>query len=581
MTERTGYVMNYFRGITKTLVIVVGMLTASIAMGDKPLFPSKKGESKKSVSSKKSSKAQASKKKSKKSVAKKSRRSSKSKVARKKPKTVGDKLALIKEKYRLGEIKDKQMWVELARVHEKGDKLSSKEKVSLLQMQATLLLNGGYPISAGIIASQAIKVSSNANDRRVNRSWEILKRVSEDYPVQNLLEILADKVKVKNNTAPEFGSDWNYFVGNALASDGKDNAAIKAYSKLKLSDRYFFPGKYQQAMIRVDQDRLQDAIVSLKAILYPTSHKMSPLAEQERRQMADYSLMALGRIFYEKKEFLNAARMYRSVSKDSISYYDSLFEQSWAFFMAGFPSHALGALHSVESPFYAKVFNPEAPVLRSLTHYWLCRYDDSRNALADFLDEHSDGVEALEGFLDRQRLTDETAYALFENLISGVSSKSLGIPREVLLTASESDSLLLVRDQFAAVITERRRLEAKGVFGTKSGTARSVAYMNRWEKALRKDLGKKFLRELKSMKKDFDRLYAQAQFLYVELLMSEKDKLLGKDLHASSKITKVAKKMDIHGWGNKTQAWKDADNGEYWWDEVGFFINPVQSQCSH
>ena len=74
--------------------------------------------------------------------------------------------------------------------------------------------------------------------------------------------------------------------------------------------------------------------------------------------------------------------MYRMVNRDGTNFYDSLFEQSWAFFMGGYPMHALGALYAAESPFYTEVFNPEAPMLRSMVHYWLCRYDDSRNALA-------------------------------------------------------------------------------------------------------------------------------------------------------------------------------------------------------
>ncbi len=569
-----------FRGFIVSLFAALLFLDGSIAFGKKSsdskssMFSKSGSKKPKLFKGKKTTKSKSSK------VSKSSKKKRRTKVAVKKRKrTTSDRLALIKKRYLSGVIKEKEMWIELSKIHANGKGLSKKDKVSLLQMQATLMLKQGYPISAAIYASQAIKVSENPSDRRTSRAWHILKKVSEEEPIQNLLEIVAQKADV-NGKAPEFGTDWNYFLANSYASAGKPDKAIKYYKKLKITDRYFFPGKYQQAMIHVDKDKLKDAIVSLKAILYPTSHRLSPLAEKDRRQMADHALMGLGRIYYEKREFLNSAKMYRSVSGESASYYDALFEQSWAFFLGGYPSHALGSLRGVESPFYAKVFNPEATVLRALIHYWMCRYDDSRNALADFLDHNAKGVEDLEGFLDRQRLTASSAFQLFEDLISGVSEQSLGIDRKILLTASEKDSLLFVRDQYASVISERRRLEAKGVFGTRRGVNKSVAYMERWETALRKDIGSKYLRELRSMKKDFDRLYSQAQFLYVELLMSEKDMLLGKNLHASSKITKVSKKMDINGWGKKTQSWADSNLEEYWWDEVGFYISPVQSQCT-
>jgi len=550
-----------FRGLFTTITILAMLMGSGVAIA-------KKQSSKSQVNDSEKSKSKASSKKSKRSK----------KVAKKR--TTSDRLSLIKKRYISGVIQDKEMWVELSKIHANGKGLTKDDKVSLLQMQATLMLNEDYPISAAIYASQAIKVAEDPNDKKVARAWHILKKVSEEQPIQNLLEIVANKVPVSGK-APEFGTNWNYFIGNSYAAEDKNKKAINAYKKLRIKDKYFFPAKYQQAMISVEDDKLQDAIVSLKAILYPTSHKLSPLDGVAKQKMADQALMALGRIYYEKKEFLNSAKMYRSISSDSLSYYDAMFEQSWAFFLGGYPGHALGALRSVESPFYSQVFNPEAPILRALIAYWMCRYDDSRNALADFLDKNSKGVEQLDSFLDRQRLTADSAYTVFENLISGVSESGLGIERKVLLTAAEKDSLLFVRDQYASVISERRRLESRGLYGTKRGVGKSISYMERWEGALRKDLGSKFLRELRSMKSDFERLYAQAQFLYVELLMSEKDELLGKNLHASSKITKVSKKLNILGWAEKTQSWKSSDLNEYWWDEIGYYIAPTPSQCAH
>jgi tetratricopeptide (TPR) repeat protein len=493
--------------------------------------------------------------------------------------TLHEQLVDLKRKYREGEIGKREMWDKLAWLHDRGDKLPPADRVSLLQTQAKMLSEGGLPILAAIYSSQAIKASSTPLAEDLEPAWEILRRVSERRPIQNLLEIVADTVELDGKQAPVFGTDWNYFAGNSEARRGDTARALKYFGALKLADRYFFPAKYQQAMIYVDQNKLADAEVALKAILYPTSQKLSPLRESVRDDVVDFAWMALGRIYYEQGKFTESAKAYRQVSRDGSQFYDALFEQSWSFFMGGYPMHSLGALHSVESPFYAEVFNPEAPILRALVHYWLCRYEDSRNALADFMEKHAKNVESLDEFLDRQRLDPETAYQLFENLVSGVSSDSLGMPRTILQTAAEKDSMLLVRDQYASIIEEKRRLESKGIFGNKKGIGRPLDYLERWDKALRKDIGRKFLAELQDMKRDFDRLYSQAQFLYVELLMSEKDQLLGKELHASSKITRVSGKVQVGGWADSTQAWKDSKKGEYWWDEIGWYITRVDSQC--
>ena len=194
--------------------------------------------------------------------------------------------------------------------------------------------------------------------------------------------------------------------------------------------------------------------------------------------------------------------------------------------MAGYPNHALGAIHGVQGPFFPEAFNPEATMLNAIVYYWMCRYQDSRSELANFMEKHSEAVAALNSFLDRKNISEDAAYTLFENVITGVSSESLGIPRNILVMASRKDNMLLVRNQFGSVIEEKQLLASKGIFKSLKHTTVPLDYLERWASALRADLGKKYLAELTAIKGDYDRLYQQAQFLYVELLMSEKEQLL-------------------------------------------------------
>lgn len=485
----------------------------------------------------------------------------------------------LRRDYQLGKISRRKVWDRLAELHMRGSQMSELDRIILLQMQSSLLYENGYPITAAIYASQSIRLATNPTDKSLSPSWSMLRQVSKNYPIQNLLEAVAEKVELKGTVAPSFSSDWYYFVANAKARTGEIEKAVVLYDKIQKNDRYYFSAKYQQAMIFVDQNKLKNAEESLRSIVQSAEEKSSHLSETTRRNLLDYARLALGRIYYERERFSDAIRMYRSVSRDGPSFYDALFEQSWSFFMGGYPMHALGALYAVESPFFDKVFNPEAPLVRALIYYWLCRYEDSRSGLADFAEKYADSVEKLGDVLDNKRLDSDWSYRLFENMVSGVSTKSLGIPESILKTAAEKDSMLLVRDQYAAVLEEKNRLEKVGLFGSSKGSQKPLEYMARWSEALRKDIGQKFLIELTDMKKDFERLYAQAEFLYVELLMSEKEQILGKELHASSKITRVAKRMKVSGWAGKTQAWKDSKIGEYWWDEMGYYIKAVDTQC--
>lgn len=490
-----------------------------------------------------------------------------------------NQLVAIKKSYRMGEITAKEAWERLDNLANKGSGLIQADRVGLLQSQAALLKEAGFPILSAIYSSQAIKTAERPLSRDLNPSWEILNEVSEKKPIQTILEIVADQVDLRGKNPPSFNSNWHYIAGNAAAKKGDLDIAAEYMGRLKVQDKYFLPAKYQQAMIYVDQNKLEKAEIALKSILFTVTQTQPTISQNATTNLTDYTHLALGRIYYERGKFDDSIKSYRNVAKNGPNFYDALFEQSWSFFMGGYPMHALGALHGAESPFFQQVFNPEATMLRSMIHYWLCRYDDSRNALADFMEKHAASIEDLNEFLDRQRSDSEVAYQLFENMVSGVSGRSLGLPHAILKTNSERDSMLFLRDQYAAVLEENARLDAKGIFGSKDRTERAADYLDRWMASLRREIGKRFMAELNETKKDYERLYTQAQFLYVELLMSEKDQILGKNLHAATKITKVSQQYKVNGWADKTQAWKDSRNGEYWWDEVGFYINPVGSSC--
>jgi len=484
----------------------------------------------------------------------------------------------IKTAYRKGKISKPQLWKELQYFENSSNKLSNSNDLKLLQLQAIMMKTEGYPILSSLYAVEALKNGKKASYKDTQAAWTLLAETSRNYPIQNLLEQTAQSLKVKS-APPGFGNNWFYYEGNASYADKHYKKALEYYKKIKINDRHFLSARYQMGNIFFAKDDLNNAILSFKTMLNSVSQTLAPISATEQKELSNYAKIALARVFYQQKKFKSAIKFYRSVDRDSTLFYDALFEQSWAFFMGGYPNHALGALHGTESPFFDKVFNPEASVLRAITYYWMCRYEDSRTALADFTDRHSEAVESLSEFLDRKRLRPETAYQLFENYALGVSSSSLGIPKNVLDSASSTESMTLLRNQYAALVEEADKVSSLGIFRQKKNL-RATKLLRGQLKTLKKELGSQFIVELKGLKNQFERLYEQSQFLYVELLMSEKEQLLGRELHASSKIDKVSRKKKIIGWGKNNQAWGSNGLNEFWWDEVGFYIYNIQPKCN-
>jgi hypothetical protein len=101
---------------------------------------------------------------------------------------------------------------------------------------------------------------------------------------------------------------------------------------------------------------------------------------------------------------------------------------------------------------------------------------------------------------------------------------------------------------------------------------------NELAQTLRNNIGGAFVNTLKTQSEEFQRLADQAEFLHLEMLIGEKDQLLGKNLEASLKIQKTSDD-GLNQWAAKVQSWALDRKNEFWWDEIGFQLIPVKDQC--
>jgi tetratricopeptide (TPR) repeat protein len=484
----------------------------------------------------------------------------------------------VMERYRRGELQKKTMWDALEPFVSGYEQLSTENQQAYLQVRSQLLYLSGFPVLASEFAADALTLASEPFAEKHTPLWRILWTVSKVKPIQYIFDGFAPKLNSKLPLPPEFGNNWHYVLGSAYQALGKAELAKASFEKLVMQDRYFLTAQYQLAMIAIEGNKSAEAETYLNAILNPAAQGLADLKRQELIEMVNYANMALGRLYYQDQKFIDSARHYRQVRKSSNLFYNALFEQSWSLFMSGSLKHALGTLYATNAPYFREHFNPEAKVLESMIYYWMCRYDDARSALAEFADGNRESIDSLGVWLDRQRLTPETSYQLFENLVTGVSSESIGIPVRILHTAANSDTMLLVRDQYASLIEELQQLETYGIYGNRQASDPYKALVLKRADERRTEIGKLFLAELQGLKTHFEELYEQSQFLYLELLMSQKEQILGRELHADTKVTRVTDKDAFSGWSKKTQSWQDTKN-EYWWDEIGYQIIDVDPEC--
>ena len=125
--------------------------------------------------------------------------------------------------------------------------------------------------------------------------------------------------------------------------------------------------------------------------------------------MRDLAYLSMARTYYSASVRLDeqnvptidanklsaAVKYWNRVDVASEYWLDALFEESWAYFMAGDYPHALGNIHTIESPYFPNSFYPEAddPQGRHLVHRLpVRRRDHHRRADEEEVRAHQEGA---------------------------------------------------------------------------------------------------------------------------------------------------------------------------------------------
>ena len=447
-------------------------------------------------------------------------------------------------------ISEEEAWKKTVRLEKVLTKMNEKEKILFLQIQAKILREAGYRILSAIYSARAIMSAQNRYSRSLTFAWKNLRSISKTHQIQNFLALLANNIGVRDDLPPGWNNDWNYILALAMTKKGNLLDAVREFKKLTPDNRNYFPAAYRKAILLSQYSKNKPAIRELKNFLYEGFLDRAPLKKIENKNLKNLAALALGRIYYEEKDFKKSIYFFRQVEKDSLQYYEALFEQSWALFMNGNSNHALGSLYSMSTPFFSDKYNPESSILKAIIYFWICHYDRSRNALADFLEKHQETSKIIKRFTSNKSLNPNLAFKLFKASIDG--KKVSEIPSDVLTFVIEQPSLYAARDQLAAVLEEKNKLLKDGIFGSSKNIPILNKQLNKWIKSLKLSIGKSVIKELKELSKKFNQQMKQAKFLYVELLMSETKQKLGKNLHKDKNAPKENQTYQrIIGWAEE------------------------------
>ncbi len=183
---------------------------------------------------------------------------------------------------------------------------------------------------------------------------------------------------------------------------------------LIMAKRNFYLGKYSYAIKRLRKipkaHRLKPEALLLKGAVYNKQNQfekadkawaecsedaVSKIGLQKEKVQRYFTIIKedcfinRARMRFKQKNFIMALKLYDSIPKTSFQWPYILIEKAWSHYYLGNYNNAIGTLITYNSPLLASYFTPEAEVLKALSYYKLCLYDDALLVIKKYYENYT------------------------------------------------------------------------------------------------------------------------------------------------------------------------------------------------
>ncbi len=372
-----------------------------------------------------------------------------------------------------------------------------------------------------------------------------------------------------------------YLMGVRLYERDELSDARRYFGQISTRSELYLRSKYFEGVIFNQQGRLRSAVQAFRDVIRDADgvELENERAIQEVSDLTDLSLLNVARVYYGIQRFDEASRYYGMVPRDSTYWPEALFEQAWSTFMQNDLNLTLGLLLTVNSPFYSEgEFLPEADVLRALTFFNLCEYEDVSEQLLSFEGEMGPISDELREFVERYRgqgrreLHDQAYDEYF-----GERTQASVLPESLFVRFLRNKDLAsLVRHIDIMSAEEDLIDEQKALWRDTVGAhLRSVIAQDRQGYKLR--AGRLLLREADAIQSQVTDLLGQSEIIRFEVVSAQRAdytyRMTNPDMNDGFQGLELdfATSVDFIYW---------PFNGEFWQDELGYYRYTEQGSCN-
>lgn len=395
--------------------------------------------------------------------------------------------------------------------------------------------------------------------------------------------------KFNNQNQRELFWQLNYLLGRYKYRNRQYDDALRLFGKVGRASKYYIRAQFLGGVSNVQLRKSIPAVQSFQRIVGAIDEGVEGVEDEDR--MRDLAFLSMARTYYSASVRLDennaptidsaklsaAVKYWNKVETASEYWLVSLFEESWAYFMAGDYARALGNIHTIQSPYFPDAYYPEADVLKAVIYFSNCQYNDAETFVARFQSKYQPIYDDLAKVLKRFQgdESDEPFYKFLKQVRDGKADLSPRI--RTVVDSALSDRQLLRHLQYVQVLDDESKR-----FGKAPGTFRDSALGNDVKDALQlaRDIAVRNAGQLarERYQRNLDELnehLRDSAKILIDITAAKRNEL-SKEL-VGSQLTVQESERNIVKPDEEHVIWPFREG--YWRDELGFYRQTITSKC--
>lgn len=417
-----------------------------------------------------------------------------------------------------------------------------------------------------VAAFQFVSIVKEGGGRFVDQSLSKLSVVASEIGDSSLVDYAVSRVS--EGGVPRAQRDiLNYRTGEFLLRKRDFISAAKTFARVGRGNSFYHQAKYKEGLAWASAGQEMRALRAFNSLI----------RDRSDADITDTTLvtakLAKARVYYQRKDWERAIEAYRDIPRDSAYWHETVFEQSWAYFMSAQFRSVLSNFHTLHSPYYEQFFIPESLVLRAIVYLYICNYDEMKKVVQLFEKIYVPVLNDLKSSL-KEGASAADYFEEFSDYLDAAEKKEKyrgRVPGIVWKHLMKDGELRQLYTYFTNLRRERARWNGFSTAWKTSemGDYAKRAIQKRMDKSAQK-IGARIADLLVQTRDSLQDLFEQSGFLQFEMVNAQKEKLKkqisGRALKSKKRTIDEQEERDFYI-QNGYDYWPF--QGEYWLDELG------------